>query len=355
VISDTTRPAPHRLLLQPILKRLDRLGVSRGSIKILIATGQHPGIPPEEFCRFIDPSWTEGIEVLCHHPSDHLIFIGRTSRGTPVWINRDFWESDSKILTGVIDPHQFVGFTGGAKMASIGLAGIRTIEANHSMLMRPESRVGEIEGNPVREDIDEMGARLGIDFILNVVLNEANHVVRAFAGHYLEAWREGVRLSRSIQGVDPGQKMDLVIASPGGYPKDIDLYQVQKGLSHAARIVKDGGTIILAGECSQGVGDDLFLEAVMRSETPEEVIEKFQSRAFRMGVHKAFLWCRALSEKKVYFYSGKMDPSLIRQFFLEPVSSVQEAISKALAGLPSNPRIAIMPKASSTFVIDSPV
>lgn len=352
VISDLTRPVPHHLLLPALLKKLDALNIPRNCITIMIATGQHSRVPPNQFHRLVDPVWVQGMEVICHDPLDHLVYIGETSRGTPVWVNRTFSESDFKILTGMIDPHQFVGFTGGSKMVSIGLAGLQTIETNHSMFTHPNAQLGKVRGNPVREDIDEMGRMLGIHFILNIVLNEENQVVKAFSGHYLKAWREGVKLTRSLYGRKVGEKMDLVIASPGGYPKDIDLYQVQKALAHAAKIVKPGGTIILVGQCVEGVGDDLFFEMVKQSKTPEDVVSKFQSQRFKMGPHKAFLLCRSLIHHQVYFYSDKMPPALIEKFFLTPISSVQEGISKALSSLASHPRIAILPKASSTFFIE---
>lgn len=351
VISDLTRPVPHRFLLPPLIKKLDALGIPGSLIKILIATGQHSKVAPDQFHHLVDPSWAKGIEVVCHDPIKDLVFIGKTSLGTPFWINRTFWESDFKILTGMIDPHQFVGFPGGSKIASIGLAGIKTIEANHSMLTHPNAKMGEVEGNPVREDIDEMGGMLGIDFILNVVLNEENRVVKAFAGHFLKSWYEGVRLAKSLSGIQIDEKMDLVITSPGGYPKDIDLYQVQKGLAHATQILKPGGRIILVGRCVQGIGDEVFYNTIRQSKTPQDVISKFQSQGFKMGLHKAFLLCRSLIQSKVYFYSEGISPSVIKKFFFEPISSVQEGIAKVLPHLPPNPKIAIMPKASSTFVI----
>lgn len=352
VISDLTRPVPHQILLPPLFKKLDALRIPRSSIKILIATGQHLKVAPDQFHRLVDPTWAQGIEVICHDPFKDLVHIGKTSRGTPLWINRIFYESDFKILTGMIDPHQFVGFTGGSKISSIGLAGIKTIEANHSMLTHPNAKMGEIRGNPVREDIDEMGEMLGINFILNIVLNEENRVLKAFAGHYLKAWHEGAQLTKSLSRIHLDEKMDLVIASPGGYPKDIDLYQVQKALTHAAQILKPGGAIILVGKCAQGIGNEVFYETVRQSKTPHEVVSQFQSQGFKMGLHKAFLLCRSLIQYKVYFYSDGISPSVIEQFFLEPISSIQEGISKALAYLPPNPKIAIMPKASSTFVVE---
>jgi nickel-dependent lactate racemase len=352
VISDLTRPVPHHLLLPALLKKLDALKIPRHFIKIVIATGQHSKVPSNQFHRLVDPVRVQGTEVICHDPFDHLVYVGKTSRGTPLWVNRTFSQSDFKILTGMIDPHQFVGFTGGSKMASIGLAGLQTIEANHSMFTHPNAQLGKVRGNPVREDIDEMGGMLGIHFILNIVLNEENKVVKAFSGHYLKAWQEGVKLNRSIYGKKVGEKMDLVIASPGGYPKDIDLYQVQKGLAHAAKIVKPGGAIILVGQCVEGIGDDLFFEMVKQSKTPQDVVTTFQSQRFKMGPHKAFLLCRSLIHHKVYFYSDQIPPALIEKFFFTPVSSVQEGISRALPSLPPDPRIAVLPKASSTFFIE---
>lgn len=277
--------------------------------------------------------------------------VGFSSRGTPIWINRHYLEADGRILVGIIEPHQIAGYSAGAKAVAIGCGGEATIRANHAHLLADENSLGRVEGNPAREDIDEIGGRVGINLIFNVVLNSHKEIIKAVAGHYLEAHRAGVEAARQLCEIPLPEVVDLAIVSPGGAPKDTNLYQAQKGLRSATPAVKKGGTIILCAECPEGAGDERFVEGMRAGKTPEEVIAAFHSRGFQMGAHKAFLWCRALRHAGVILVSSGVDDQLAGFLQVRKAADLQEAIDMALSQMPAARAAAVLPRANSTILL----
>jgi nickel-dependent lactate racemase len=277
-----------------------------------------------------------------------LPYVGKTSRGTPVFVNPLFHKADVRLVIGLIDPHQFVGFTGGVKCAAVGLAGADTIEANHSMLFHPQASVGEIANNPVRQDIEEIGKLMGVHFVINVVLDESNRIIKAFSGDPRIVENVGSEFCRRVYEIKVSKEYDVVIASPGGHPKDIDLYQAQKGLYHATPLVRQGGDVILLAECPDGHGNDLFYETMKKHKTPQEVITAFQQEKFHVGAHKAFLWARSLSKARVHLYST-LNEELSRRMMATPVKTLEDFFLSLKVNYPRPPKIAVMPKANSTY------
>jgi len=252
-------------------------------------------------------------------------------------------------VLGVIDPHQFAGISGGAKGVVIGLGGEKLVQANHSMLTHPKASLGNLEDNPVREDIDEIGEKIGVDFIVNVVLNSKKEVVKAVSGHFIKAHRVGVEAARKTLQVELNQTADLVIAASGGFPKDVNLYQAQKALLHAAIAVKEGGTIILAAKCDEGVGEERFTETMKRSNTPQEILDNFSKEEFRVGAHKAYLWGTSLIKARVILVADGIDQETAKIMQVEKAETLQQAIDMVLESLPENPKVYVMPKAPSTI------
>jgi nickel-dependent lactate racemase len=356
VTSDSTRPVPNKEIFPPLLEALAEIGISHKQITVLIGTGLHRPAPPEEFPVLLGEDIAEKLTVISHDATDQsqLVHLGQTSRGTPIWINKHYHEADARILVGMIDPHQIVGISGGAKALAIGLGGEKLIQANHSMLTQPTCRLGVVDGNPARADIDEVGEIVGIDFIVNVILNNEKKIVKAVAGDFRKAHAEGIKLAQEICQVQVPEAADLVVASPGGYPKDINLYQAQKALAHAALVVKEGGVIILSAQCKEGVGEERFETTMGLSHTPQEVLERFAQSEFQMGAHKAFLWARSLAKAKVILISEGITDEMAKLMMVERVTSLDEALSLAKQYLPKEPKIILMPKASSTIpILDS--
>ncbi len=254
-ISDETRPVPNRLILPILLDRLHQMGIPSSAITLLIASGLHEPLPPSRFSNLLAPDMIGKYRVLAHDAkAADLVSCGKTSRGTPVYVNPIFHQANLRLVVGLIDPHQFVGYTGGVKCAAVGLAGAQTIEANHSLLLHPQAGVGEILNNPVRQDIEEVGRLMGVHFVVNVVLDEANRLLKAYSGDPQAVENTGSAFCRTVYEIPVKKEYDVVVASCGGYPKDINVYQAQKGLAHVTPLVRNGGDIVLLAECPEGHG-----------------------------------------------------------------------------------------------------
>jgi nickel-dependent lactate racemase len=350
-INDKTRPVPNNVLVPPILEKLKKIGFAPEQIEFLIATGTHIPMQTDEFPRLLPREIIEKYQITSHDcdNEDLLIFLGETSRKTSVWVNKKFYEADLKIVIGNIEPHHFMGYSGGAKTAAIGLAGRLTINTNHAMLVEPEATFGVYDENPTRLDVEEIGDLIKIDAALNIVMNQSKQILYAFWGTPREVMLAGIPFSQKICQTEIEQAgYDLVIASPGGYPKDINLYQAQKALSHAASITRDGGCVILVAACAEGVGSHSYEQFLEGITSPNEVFAKIQKEGFKVGPHKALQFAREQKRIKIIVISG-IEPDRLERLFLTPSSNLESAIKEAMKNLPMKPRIAVMPKATNTI------
>ncbi len=349
-INDKTRPVPHKYLLPPLLERLESLGLTPQAITLLIATGTHVPMPPEEFPQVVPPDILKRYPVISHDADDreNLLHLGQTKRGTPVWINRRFVQADLRVVVGNIEPHQFVGFSGGVKSAAIGLVGHETISHNHAMLTHPQSKLGHFDDNPIRQDIEEIGRIIGIHFALNAILNESKQIVVAIAGEPEAVMRQGIPQVRELYQINVPEPFDLLIVSSGGHPKDINLYQAQKGLGHAAPVVKKGGAIILAAACPEGIGSRKYEQWMEGMTSHQAVLERFQQEGFQVGPHKAFQIARDSSRARVLLVS-QMPADLVRRLLLTPAGSLDQALSLALDNLAPKARVGVIPLANATI------
>ncbi|GAB4575626.1 MAG: nickel-dependent lactate racemase [Anaerolineae bacterium] len=350
-INDKTRPVPHDALLPPLLAALEALGIQRDAITLIIAAGAHPPMTRAEFGQVVPQAILEAYRVVCHDcdAQDALVDCGVTPRGTPVWINRRFAEADLRIVVGNIEPHQFQGYSGGVKSAAIGLAGRETINRNHALMTAPGAELGCYEGNPAREDVEAIGRLAGVQFALNAVLNRHKQIVAVVAGAPQAVMQAGIPLAEEVCTVPVDAPFDLVVASPGGHPKDLNLYQAQKALAHAALVTRPGGMVILAAACPEGAGSRSFERWVQAQpmQSPQEVIDRFVAEGFRVGPHKAYQIARDAARVRVRMVS-ELPPTLVRQMVLTPVESLQDAVDAALSELPADARIGIMPAANAT-------
>jgi lactate racemase len=349
-VNDKTRPVPHHQLLPPLLERLSALGIPDSAITFYIAVGTHPPMMPDEFPSILPAEILRRYKVVSHdaEKDDLLVYLGETSRGTPVWTNKNYVQSDLKLVIGNIEPHQFVGFSGGVKSAAVGLSALETINRNHTLMTHPAAQLGEYDTNPARQDIEEIGQKIGVHLALNAVLNQNRQIVHVLAGEPQAVVRRGVALSRQVCQVAVRQKYSLVISSPGGHPKDINVYQSQKGLAHAALITRPGGTVILAAACPEGSGSTHYEEWMPGKHSYAEVLQRFSAEGFRIGPHKAFQIARDASHVRLLFCS-EMDEALALRLLLNPAPDLQSAVDLALADLQPGERIGILPHASSTI------
>jgi nickel-dependent lactate racemase len=349
-VNDKTRPVPHRYLLPPLLRRLEGLGLSPEAITLLVATGTHAPMPPDAYGLILPEEVLARYPVVCHDADDQgsLENLGATSKGTPVWVNRRYLQADLRIVVGNIEPHQFQGFSGGVKSAAIGLAGRDTVNHNHAMLSEPLAQLGRYDDNPMRQDVEEIGRMIGVHFALNAVLNDRKEIVGLFAGEPLAVMRAGIPLSRQVSQVAVSAPFDLVIASPGGYPKDINLYQSQKALRHASQVAREGGMVILVAACPEGVGSQSYQAWMADVHTHDEVFARFERDGFQVGPHKALLISQDSVDRRVVLVS-EMSPDLVRGMLLTPADDLEAALAAGLAGLPKGGRVGIVPRASSTI------
>jgi lactate racemase len=275
--------------------------------------------------------------------------VGKTSRGNDIYFHERVVEADHVICTGSVVYHFFAGFGGGRKAMFPGVAAYETICRNHALMLEPGAVMGKLKGNPVYEDQIEGTEMLRPSFLLNVVLNEKREFLEVFAGDYIQAHRKACELVESVYGTPLDSPADLVIASCGGYPKDINVYQLQKTMDNAWLAVREGGVIIILGECIEGVGDDLYLEWMKKYKTPERIEAEIRSH-FIVGGHKAYAVTRLMKKAHFILLSG-LDPDLARTLLFTPAKDMNEAMKMAFARLGPKPKILLMPQASLTVPI----
>jgi lactate racemase len=349
-VNDKTRPVPHHQLLPPLLERLSALGLPDAAITFYVAVGTHPPMTPDEFPAILPTDILRRYRVVSHYSEnpDLLVNLGETSRGTPIWSNKDYVQSDFKIVVGNLEPHQFVGFSGGVKSAAVGLSGLTTINHNHALMTHLDSQLGEYETNPARQDVEEIGQKIGIHLALNAILNQNKQIVHALAGAPRAVMQAGIPLSRQVCQVGVPTRYSLMISSPGGHPKDINIYQAQKGLAHAALVTHPGGTVILVAACPEGTGSPHYEDWMLGKSSCQEVIECFNAEGFRIGPHKAYQIARDASRVRLLFCS-EMDQKLSRALLLNPVKDLQTALDQVLPDLQPGERIGVLTHASSTI------
>lgn len=346
VTSDITRPMPSALVLPYVLEELAEAGIKDEDIKIVFALGSHRFHTEEEIVRLVGKEIAERYTCIDGDYHDY-VHLGESKNGTPVDIVRSVAESDRIVCLGNIEYHYFAGYSGGAKAIMPGVSTPRAIQVNHSLMTRMEAHAGNLETNPVRLDIESVTDYIPIDFIVNVVLNEKKEVLKAVAGHHVEAHREGCRFLDSLYQVPIDEPADIVITSAGGYPKDLNLYQAQKALDNAKHAAKEGGTIILVASCHEGLGNKTFEQWMTSAKSSDELIQRIEEK-FELGGHKAAAISLVLEKAKVYLVST-MEADFVSSLFFEPFTNLQEAFDMALQEAGPQAKTLIIPQGGSVL------
>ena len=242
ITSDITRPVPSYDVIPPILDELNAAGIPDSDITVVFALGSHRAHTDEEKIKLVGEEVFNKVKCIDCDPSD-TVLMGTSSAGTPYEVFTPVAKADRLICVGNIEFHYFAGYSGGAKAVMPGVCNRASIQSNHSMMLEDGAETGRIDGNPVRRDIDEVANFRRIDYIVNVVLDAHKKILKSYAGHYIEAHRAGCAFLDTLYKVPIKEKADIVIVSVGGYPKDLNLYQAQKGLDNSKFAVKDGGTV----------------------------------------------------------------------------------------------------------------
>ncbi len=351
VVNDITRLTRTDLILPPMVDTLNAAGIPDRDIFIVFALGIHRRQTDQERRLILGPEIFARIRSFDHIATDDasLVEIGVTSFGNVVEINREVWEADRIILTGEIIYHLIAGYSGGRKSLVPGVAGARTTTFNHRMIFDPRCRSGLLDGNPAHEDLLEACRLADPDFLVNVVLSPEGKLAGVAAGHFDLAHREGCRLVDRMLRADLEAPYDLVIASAGGFPLDIDLRQAHKGLENACQALRPGGSILFYAECPSGAGISSFEEYVRRYRDDAEMRAALE-REFVVGGHKAYWIARLGRLYDVHLVSG-LDPEFVRRCHFTPVTPAdhEKALDDLLRRAGPAARVALIPYAGFTL------
>ncbi len=346
ITSDITRPIPSYKVLPAVLDELSAAGIEDKDITIVFALGSHGGHTEERMRYMVGDAVYDRVRCIDSDVND-AVHVGTTSRGTPVDIFRLVVEADRRICLGNIEYHYFAGYSGGYKAIMPGVSTWDAIQHNHSAMVEEAACAGRLEGNPVREDIEESGKILGVDYIVNVVLDAKKEIIRSFAGDPILAHREGCKFLDSFYKVHIPEKADIVIVSAGGFPKDINMYQAQKALDNAKHAVKDGGIIVWIASCKEGLGEHHFEQWLTGHEKSSDMITHIKTD-FVLGGHKAAAIAMVLEKARIFFVSD-LEHDFVKRVFLEPYSDIQTAIDDAIKIKGSDAKIVVMPYGGSTL------
>jgi len=325
IVNDITRPTPYEIILPPLLDALRQIGIKKENITFIIATGIHRGNSKEELENIFGKDLVSNYKFVNHNSDDsNLKYLGKLKSSNELWVNPIVSQTDFIITTGVIVPHYFAGFSGGRKSILPGICGRKTIEANHAQMVHPDARTGNLKGNPVHQEMQEAAEKVGVDFNINVVTDEKHQIIEIVAGELLTSWQQGVEICKKIYLCPIEKKADVVIASAGGYPKDINVYQAQKTLNNAYQAIKPEGTIILLAECLEGYGEPTFEKWIEEANTSDDIIKRLKNK-FVLGGHKAYAIAKLAKEVEVILISS-LPSEKVRKLFFIPMEDISQAI-----------------------------
>ncbi len=352
--SDLTRPTPNERIIPWLLEYLGRHGVRQEQIILLNQLGTHRPNTKQELERMLTPSVVRNYRVINHEPENPAahVQLGLTESGVPALINRHFVEADVRIVTGFIEPHLFAGFSGGVKGIMPGIASLKTVMSNHGYrhIADPLSTFGVTEGNPVWEELRTISLRAGESFLLNVALNNRREITGVFAGHLLESHKVGCEFVRESAMQRVEEPYEVVVTTNSGYPLDLNLYQTAKGMSAAALIVRPGGTIIVASECSEGIPAQSAFERLLHSvQGPEELLQVLRDASEPLADQwQAHIQANCQQRARVLLYSSMSDDE-VRSAHLIPCHDIAREIRSIVQRKGDGVRIAVLPRGPLTI------
>lgn len=349
VICDITRPVPNRTLLPPILRTLETAGIPAERITILIATGTHRPNEGVELIELIGEEIAARYRVVNHDSHDRAAqrFLGVSPNGVPVRLDHTYCDADLKITVGLIEPHFMAGYSGGRKLVMPGVADFETVQRWHCprFLESPLATNGVVEGNPVHSEALAIARMMPPDLILDVTLDEANRITGVFAGELEQAWRAGVAFAAHHVRAAAPCEADIVVTSCAGAPLDATFYQAVKGMVGALPVVKQGGTIILAAECAEGIGSQLFTRTLLEAGD----LERFVAHISQPDVFLPEEWqveelAKVARKAEIYCITGGIPRERLAECFVHPAASVEEALHAAFARHGQNASVLAIPR-----------
>ncbi len=349
--TDITRATPNDRIIPWLL---EHLGGPNDNITLLNQLGTHRPNTREELETMLTPEVVANYRVLNHEPENPkaLVQVGTTADGTPALLNRHIVEADLRIITGFIEPHFFAGFSGGVKGIMPGCAGLETVMSNHGAknIGDPQATFGVTVGNPLWEELRDIALKTGPSFLLNITLNEQRDITNVFAGDIIEAHKTGCVFVKKSAMQPLEQSFDIVVTTNSGYPLDLNLYQGVKGMSAGARVLKEGGTLILAAECREGVPDGSPLDDLLRSAgSIEEILAMLSTPGFvRPEQWQAQI--QALVQRRAeVLVCCELDDATLRACHLAPCADISAEVAKRLAKLGADARVAVLPQGPLTI------
>jgi nickel-dependent lactate racemase len=353
VFSDITRPTPNHLILPAVLNELTN--VPRENITLFNALGTHRLNTEAELRAMLGDALVDGYRIVqndAFDPSTQM-HLGDTARGHDIWLNRELVECDVKILTGFIEPHLFAGFSGGGKAVMPGMAGQRTVLGNHDagMIGHPQATWGITWGNPIWEETREVALRIDPTFLLNVTLNKDKQITGVFAGDLDAAHAAGCAFVKETAMVPVPHAFDIVITTNSGYPLDLNLYQSVKGMSAAAQVVREGGAIIVAADCWDGIPDHgLYGRLLREASSPQALLDTIYAPGFlKQDQWQAQIQAQIQLKADVYVRTDNLTAEQIKMVLLRPSPRIQDTVTDLLHEYGSQASICVMPEGPQTI------
>ncbi len=352
IFSDITRPTPHRHILAAVLAELAH--VPRENITLFNALGTHRRNTEAELRGMLGDALVDNYRIVQNDAFDPTTQVRRgvTRRGHEIWLNRELVECDIKILTGFIEPHFFAGFSGGGKAVMPGMAGLRTILGNHNaeMLRDPRATWGVTEGNPVWEEVREVALTVGQTFLVNVALNRDKAITGVFAGDPDAAHAAGCAFVKETAMVPVRQPYDIVITTNSGYPLDLNLYQAVKGMRAASQVVQEGGAIIVAAECWDGIPEHgLYGELLHAATGPQDLLNTIYAPGFlKQDQWQAQIQAQIQLKADVFVYSGYLTDEQIRKALLRPCRCIEDTVAELARRYGPAATIGVLPEGPQT-------
>lgn len=349
IVNDVTRYTPYDYLLPPLLKTIAEAGIKKEEVTFIVATGVHSPHSAEQNKEIFGAEIDNDYNFIHHNCDQNLVDLGELSSGNRLKINKKVVEADFVITTGVILPHYMAGFSGGRKSILPGVAGRESIENNHAMMVDVIAKKPELKDNPISREMFEAAAKVGVDFILNVVTNSSREIVKVVAGDYRKAWEAGINISAEMYHLPLAEKAEAAVVSSGGFPRDINIYQAQKALDHADHAVKEGGTIIWVAECAEGYGEETFKKWMDQAFDPAANITRIKKK-FKLGGHKAFAISKVAAEKEIILISS-LSKKDTENIFAKKMETIQEAVDYLEEKYEQDYSAYIMPQGSLTVPV----
>jgi nickel-dependent lactate racemase len=360
VFSDITRPQPRKRMLPVLLEEL--IHVLPENVVLINALGTHRPNTEEELIEMLGQEIAKGYRIVQHNAWDkgNMVYLGPTGFGHETYINSVYMAARIKILTGFIEPHFFAGFSGGPKAVLPGLADERSVLGNHDaeMIGHPSATWGVTEacpelgrrGNPIWEEMREMAAKTEPTFLLNVTLNKNKEITGVFAGDVWQAHAAGTAFARQSVMMPVPQPFDIVATTNSGYPLDLNLYQTVKGMSAAALVVKEGGSIIAAAECWDGIPDHGQYKNILKmADSPQKLLEVIKAPGFLMQDQwEAQVQAQIQLKADVYVKTSYLSDEQIREALLLPCHRIEETLARLLERYGPDATICVLPEGPQT-------